>query len=160
MYKLETRSIEIRLSQDPERSGPGMLEGVLMPYGQKASDRQEMFEAGALYWPEGGVVLREMHDRKQPITRFEPTATDAGVEVRVALPDTSRGRDAAELVRNGTLRGLSVEFLAERESYRGGLRVIHRARLMGAGLVDDPSYSGASVEVRHDAQKGRIKTWL
>lgn len=158
MYKTETRSIEIRLSQDPERGGPGVLLGVLMPYGQKSSDREEVFEANSLYW-QGGIVLREMHDRKQPITRFEPTATDAGVEIRVALPDTQRGRDAAELVRNGTLRGLSVEFLAERESYRGGLRVIHRARLMGAGLVDDPSYSGAGVEIRKGEQKG-VAFWL
>ena len=159
MYKMETRSIEIRLADDPDRNGPGILQGTLMPYGETASDRQERFEPGSLYWPEGGVVLREMHDRKQSITRFEPTATDAAVELRVALPDTQRGRDAVALVRNGTLRGLSVEFRAERESYRGGLRVIHRARLYGAGLVDDPAYSSASVEVRHDAQKG-VRFWL
>ena len=155
----ESRTVEIRLSADPERTGPGVLEGVLMPYGEKASDRPEVFEAGALYWPEGGVVLREMHDRKQPITRFEPTATDSAVEIRAILPDTQRGRDAAALVRNGTLRGLSVEFHAERESYRGGIRIIHRARLHGAGLVDDPSYSGAAVEVRNE-HKGRVRFWL
>ena len=45
-------------------------------------------------------MLREMHDRKQPITRFEPTATDAAVKLRVALPDTQRGisGDVVELV--------------------------------------------------------------
>ena len=58
-----------------------------------------------------------------------------------------RGRDAAALIRNGTLRGLSVEFRAERETFRDGLRVIQRARLTGAGLVDSPSYA-APVEVR------------
>ena len=65
---------------------------------KRASDRpkRSVRRQGSLYWPEGGLVLREMHDRKQPITRFEPTATDAGVEVRVALAGyATRGRDAA-----------------------------------------------------------------
>ena len=100
MYKVETRSIEIRLADDPDRNGPGILQGTLMPYGETASDRQERFEPGSLYWPEGGVVLREMHDRKQPITRFEPTATDAAVELRVALAGypagQGRGRTGAQ----------------------------------------------------------------
>ena len=111
-----------------------------------------VFKAGALHWPESGVVLREQHNRQAPIVRFVPK-----VEVRrfgrpFPLPDTTqRGRDAALLVRNGTLRGLSVEFIAEKESHVSGVREITRALLTGAGLVDDPSYSGASVSVRHKA---------
>ena len=61
-------------------------------------------------------------------------------------------------VRNGTLRGLSVEFLSERETQRRGVRVIQRARLVGAGLVDSPSYAGARVEAR--GKKARRRVWL
>ncbi len=159
MGEIETRAVEVRLSEDPERQSPGLLTGVLMPYGQRAADRPEMFSRGALYWPEGGVVLREQHNREAPITRFVPE--DAGEELRVSipLPDTSRGRDAAALVRNGTLQGLSVEFRAEQEEHRGGLRVVKRARLMGAGLVDDPSYR-APVEVRGRGTGERRRRWL
>ena len=148
------KSLEIRLAEDPERLGSGRLQGVLMPYGERATDRPEMFEAGALYWPEGGVVLREQHNREAPIVRFTPEDRAGAVGVDIPLPDTQRGRDAAELVRNGTLRGLSVEFHAERERMAGGVRVIERAQLMGAGLVDSPSYSGAGVEVRDELEGG------
>ena len=30
---IERRAVEIRLESDPARSGPGLLVGVLMPYG-------------------------------------------------------------------------------------------------------------------------------
>ena len=153
----EYRSVEIRIADDPERRGPGLLTGVLMPYEQRAGDRAEMFARGALYWPDEGVVLREQHNRQAPITRFVPEDTGDALRVSLPLPDTSRGRDAAALIRNGTLRGLSVEFRAERETFRDGVRVVERARLTGAGLVDSPSYA-APVEVRH--REARRRVWL
>ncbi len=154
---IEHRRVEIRIATDPERRGPGVLSGVLIPYEQRATDRAEQFERGALTWPDGGVILREQHNREAPITRFVPEDTGAELRVAIPLPDTQRGRDAAALVRNGTLRGLSVEFRAERETFKDGLRVIQRARLTGAGLVDDPSYQ-SPVEVR--AKRRRRRLWL
>ena len=52
------------------------------------------------------------------------------------------------MVRNGTLRGLSVEFRSLHEHRAAGVRRITAARLGGAGLVDSGSY-GNRVEVRH-----------
>ena len=156
--KPETRAYEIRIESDPDRMGPGKLVGTLMPYGETAADRPEVFEAGALHWPDDGVLLREQHNRQAPIVRFKPEATESEVRVAVPLPDTQRGRDAAVMVRNRTLTGLSVEFHAERETRRDGVRVIQRAALVGAGLVDSPSYAGATVEAR--AKKARRRLWL
>ena len=155
----EQRSYEIRLEADPERRGPGVLQGVLMPYEQRAGDRPEMFARRALHWPQGGVVLREQHNRQAPIVRFAPIRGDRELRVAIPLPDTQRGRDAAENVRNGTLRGLSVEFRAEKETQRDGVRIIQRALLVGAGLVDDPSYVSAKVEVREQHNRRR-RVWL
>ena len=155
----EQRSYEIRLSDDPDRMSPGILTGVLMPYETRASDRDEMFASDSLYWPEGGVVLREQHNRQAPITRFSPESRDSALHVSIPLPNTQRGRDAAVMVRNGTLRGLSVEFRSERETRQAGTRVIQRAQLVGAGLVDDPAYGSATVEVRQDGSKRR-RIWL
>lgn len=155
---VERRAVEIRLESDPARSGPGRLVGILMPYGQRAQDRAEMFEAGALHWPADGVLLRAMHRRQDPIARFTPEATESEVRVKITLPDTTAGRDAATNVRAGVLRGLSVEFRSERERQVDGVRVIQRAALVGAGLVDSGSYAGATVESR--AKAGRRRLWL
>ena len=155
---IEKRQVEIRIESDPNRRGPGILSGVLMPYGHKAQDRPEVFQSGALHWPSDGVLLRFMHRRDAPIARFTPEATDTEVRVSIVLPDTTAGRDAATNVRAGVLQGLSVEFQAEREESRDGLRVIQRARLVGAGLVDRGAYAEASVSVR--SKGGRRRLWL
>ena len=155
---IERLGFEIRLESDPARSGPGLLVGVLMPYNTRAQDRAEMFEAGALHWPADGVLLRAMHKRKDPIARFTPEATESEVRVKITLPDTVAGRDAATNVRAGVLKGLSVEFRSERERQVGGVRVIQRAALVGAGLVDSGAYAGATVEARSKA--GRRRVWL
>ena len=124
----------------------------------QASDRRERFAAGSLVWPDNGVILNVQHDRKQPIMRVQPEIRGSEVVVDVPLPDTMRGRDAAVMVRNGTLTGLSVEFRAEVDGMVNGMREIRRARLLAAGLVDDPSYRGSTVEVRQRA--GRRRLWL
>ena len=156
--KTETRAYEIRIEQDANRGGPGILKGVVMPYGERAADRAEVFKPGALYWPADGVMLREQHNRQAPIVRFKPVAAASEVRVEIPLPDTSRARDAALMVKNGTFRGLSVEFIAEQESQVAGVREIRKARLLGAGLVDSPSYSGATVEARAKGKRRRL--WL
>ena len=156
---IEQRAVEIRLSQDPDRQGPGILNGVLMTYDQRASDRAERFELGSLHWPDDGVVLREQHNRQAPIARFTPELDGPELRVAIPLPDTARGRDAATNIRAGVLTGLSVEFRAEREGTENGVRVIRRAKLVGAGLVDDPSYTGSTVEVR-EQRDSRRRVWL
>ena len=129
-----------------------------MPYGQRASDRPEVFEPGSLHWPADGVLLRAMHKRQDPVARFIPEATETEVRVRIELPDTTAGRDAATNVKSGVLKGLSVEFRAERERQSGGVRLIERAALVGCGLVDVPAYSSATVEAR--GRSGRRRLWL
>ena len=148
--------IEIR--EDVTRQSPGHLVGTLLEYEKRAVDRAEVFTRGALQWPDNGIILNLSHDRKQPVIRFTPEVRDNEVLVDVALPDTSRGRDAATMIRNGTLRGLSVEFVAKSDRVVNGVREVRQAKLTGAALVDDASY-GNAVEVR-DQGKGRPRIWL
>ena len=146
----EYRNCEVRLADD-KKTPVGVLEGVLMSYGVRAGDRAEVFDQGSLHWERTGVVLREMHNRLSPIVRFIPEIKDTEVRIRIALPDSQRGRDAALGVKNGMYRGLSVEFRAEQELHENGVRRIKRAELLGAGLVDDPAYPACSVSIRHRA---------
>ena len=149
----------IELRADDSRQSPGRIVGTLLTYGQRASDRPEVFADGALRWEDGGVVLNEQHNRQAPIMRFTPTVEGREVRIDAPLPDTQRGRDAAVMVRNGTMRGLSIEFNALNEGQRAGLREVRAARLVGAALVDDPSYAGR-LEVRVRRRQGRLPQWL
>ena len=146
---------------DESRQSPGRIVGTLLTYELRARDRAEVFASGALTWEEDGIVLNEQHNRKAPIFRFVPVVEDNEVRIDAALPDTMRGRDAATMIRNGTLRGLSVEFRSLKEHRSAGVRRITSAHLGGAGLVDSGSH-GNQVEVRSKKvlTPGRILGWL
>ena len=144
---------EVRLSEEVDK--PTRLTGTLMAYGERAKDRAEQFEQGALSWPEGGVVLNRQHRRSAPILRFTPIESEGRVSIDAPIPDTTAGRDAlAELSGPHPLfKGLSVEFRAIKETFVNGTRLISSAVLTGAGLVDSGSYAGATVEARAEAAR-------
>ena len=150
---------QIEFRQDEIRQSPGRVVGTLLTYAERALDRPERFAEGALTWDESGIILNEAHARTQPIMCFEPQVSGREVRIDAALPDTQRGRDAATMVRNKTLRGLSIEFVAADEAFVGGVREVRRARLLAAALVDDGSYR-TSVEVRQRGSRRRPRVWL
>ena len=143
---------------DESRQSPGRLVGTLLTYGERAGDRAEVFEAGALSWASDGVVLNRAHSDASPIMRVVPEVRGSEVVIDSALPNTTAGRDAAEELRTGLLKGLSVEFRAIRQTYRNGVRVIQEAMLGGAGLVTSPAYQGSTAEVRR--KEGGRRRWL
>ena len=154
--------IPLEYRADESNMSPGMLSGVLMTYGEPSNDRPEIFESGALYWPSEGIVIRRQHDRQSPIIRVQPYMEGRELKVSGPLLNDTMGRDIAAAMKgdNPLYTGLSVEFKAERETRRGGLRVVQRALLGGAGLVDSPSYKGSTVEVREEATPYRRRWWL
>lgn len=156
--------VELRFQEDDTRQSPGFLDGTLLVYEKTAGNRPELFARGALHWPEDGIVVNEQHDRKSPIVRAVPFMDGDAVKIKAALPNTTRGRDAATNVREGVLTGLSVEFRSESEGLRAGRREIRRARLVRAALVDSPEYTEATVEVRErneaDDDLDRFRRWL
>ena len=160
--KQETFECEIRMAEDPDRASPGRLQGTLLKYGAKASDRNETFLPGSLSWSPEGILLREMHRRDSPIARVMPFEQDGEIRIDAQLPNTQRGRDCAENIRQKVYGGLSVEFGAIEQRRVGGRREIVKAVLGGCGLVDVPSYSSSTVEVRAktDTQQRIARLWL
>ena len=156
----------VEYRDDETRESAGRIVGVLLRYGAAGKDqfgREERFASGSLTWPGQGIVLNQQHDRTQPLGRFVPELQGDDLTIDVALADTSRNRDALALVRNGTLRGLSVEFIADSESWHGSTREIRSGRLLAAGLVDDPAYESSSVEARARSRRSiilEIARWL
>ena len=162
---MEELLIPLEYRQDETRESPGMLAGVLMTYGERANDRPEMFEMNALHWDASGIVIREQHkssisnspgDSIPPRTGITDQRTSAEHHQGAGY---SRGHEGTD----PTVFGPQCEFRAEKESRRGGLRVISKAYLGGAGLVDSPSYKHSLVEVReHNGLTipGALTLWL
>ena len=86
---------KVSCEEDRTRSGPGRLVGRILTYGERATDRPELFERGALTWPADGVVLNRQHARGAPIMRVRPTQVGDELRIDQPLPDTIAGRDAA-----------------------------------------------------------------
>ena len=150
----------VECREDETRRGPGRLVGRLLTYGERAIDRAELFERGALTWPADGVVLNRQHARGAPIMRVMPTLVGDELRIDQALPDTVAGRDAATEIRAGLMRGLSVSFQAQRQAFAGGVRRIQSAAMTAIAVVDDPSYD-APVEVRARGHERRHRrAWL
>ena len=153
---------KVELREDATRESPGRMVGTLLTYGERASDRPELFERGSIdldaIKASGGIVVNRQHTRGAPIMRVIPELRGDALVIDQPLPDTQAGRDAAVEIRSGLMRGLSVEFQAIRARVVSGVRRIASATLVAAGLVDDASYIGSTVEVR---DKGRPdETWL
>ena len=140
--------IECRAAEDDTGPSPGRIVGTLVTYGERARDRPEMFLDGALRWPEGGIVINEQHNRQASVLRAMPYLDGKALKIDARVPDTARGRDALTNIREGVYTGLSIEFGAEQEAYRGALRIIKRGIFGAAALVDRSSYGGSVVEVR------------
>ena len=156
--------VEIRYVEDDTRQSPGRLQGTLLTYGELARDRPELFMPDALTWPDDGIVINEQHNRQSPVVRALPFVEGRELRIDAALPNTTRGRDAATNVKEGVLTGLSVEFARAGvvASLVNGVRTIRSARLVAAALVDLSSYAGSSVEIRESANgdNRRVFQWL
>ena len=112
---------------------------------------------GAFHPIDSSVTANVLHDRQRPLARFGHglalVDSDTELRARVNLPDTSDGRDVAELVRTGVLRGFSVEFKSTAEDWTGELRTINKAVLRGFAICADPAYAGATVSEAREAEQ-------
>ena len=138
------------------------LTGPVVNYGETAQDRRERFTPGAFASREDPLVLDVQHDPAiVAATTADGTLAVAdgprALEVRAELKDARQGEPGSgplEMVRRGTLKGLSAAFHAiDEHRAADGTRVVTKAHLVRVGLVDQGSYSGSQVELR--ARMGR-----
>ena len=62
----------VEFRADDSRESPGRIVGTLLTFGEKASDRAEVFAPGSLTFADDGLVLNRQHERRSPIMRFTP----------------------------------------------------------------------------------------
>jgi uncharacterized protein len=82
--------------------------------------------------------------------RLREDGTGLGVEID--LPDTTDGRDVAELVRRGDLKGMSFGFIVTKEQWDETvdppLRTIQQVELIEVSAVGRPAYGDTSLGLR------------
>lgn len=155
--ELEKRYFELRQGDDGGRTLTGTAirydDVALLPWGR------ERIESAA-FQPLGDIVLNFQHDRGRPLARTGAglTLTDSAtaLEIRAELPKTREADDVLELVKERVVRGLSVEFVTDREKFEGDdLRIIEKATLVGIGVVDSPAYSQSEISARMSEKETR-----
>ena len=140
----ESAGIEHRQTEEIRFDGR-TLRGVVMPYGTIAPGLRELFEARA-FGPVKSVALDLQHDPNMVIAEAaELRDTPTALTLTTTLAE---GSAALSLVRRRALRGLSVAFRALEQRMESGLRIISRAQLVRAALVDVPAYPAATIEIR------------
>jgi HK97 family phage prohead protease len=159
-----------------------ILEGVLVPLRTRAvigidgAGRvvYERFLPGSVTMPgHGSVLLNREHNRSQVLGHLTSLSErDGAVRIRARFVDTTTvGADTAELVRAGSLTGLSIEFhelpggMTVTELPDGRLVTHAKVSLHGVGVVPVPAYAGARVtryldraEAGRQAETDRRKT--
>ena len=146
--EFEFRAVELRAESE------GVLTGVLIPYNVPSTiggKFTEIWAPGAVQGIGAEVRANVQHDRGRVVAvnrpggglTFENTGTE--LRARIELPDTSEGRDVQVLVARGVLTGLSAEFKALKDEWRGTQRTITSAVLRGVGIVDVPAHDKALV---------------
>ena len=142
------------------------LTGLALPFEveTRVAGKRERFARGSVQ-STGQAVLNRQHQRAVPLAREPETLTfevrDSGLYMRATLPETREADDTLVLIRARVLRGLSVEFVAKRERFDGGVRVIEAATVYGLAVVDSGAYqTGLSVR-EHDISgvAGSVPWW-
>lgn len=159
--KLEVRDVEVRAAV--QEDGAREFSGIAVPYDAPVTIRDwfgtytEQIAPGAVehaddvkvFWRHGEVIGRVVSDED----------TDAGWKPTGALSDTTLGRDAYALLKDGAIDRMSIGFEpiehTEHEDDQGNVTITRtRIRVREVSLVPFPAYDGAAVEhVRNDHQK-------
>ena len=133
------------------------LSGQIIAYADTSPSHRERFLPGAFTFD--AVPLNYRHNQLcaigwHPDGGVEIRDTEAALTMAADLPPLPAADRALKEVRAGSLSGLSVEFVCEKDRREAGIRIIERARLVGVGLVDAPSYPGSVVEARRREMRG------
>ena len=97
------------------------------------------------------MMLLWNHDTSNPLasTRngsLQMVEDSVGLKVTATLPDTTLGRDIAELVRTGVIDAMSFGFAVKKDSWSqdGGTRYLEDVDLFEASIVSTPAYEQTS----------------
>lgn len=152
------------------------LVGLAAPFGSQTriADFREVIAPGAFArtLAENRDILALVdHDAGKVLGRtrsgtLELRETPEGLAYRVTLPDTTAGNDLRALAQRGDLGGVSMGFVATRDSWDGELRTLHEVELHEISIVQaHAAYPTTTVSLRSrqpgDRDRlGMLRCWL
>lgn len=152
------------------------LSGVAAPFGSETriADFREVIAPGAFArtLAENRDILALVdHDASRVLGRTRSgslslTETADGLEYRLSLPDTTTGNDLRALAQRGDLGGVSMGFVATRDSWDGELRTLHEVELHEISIVQaHAAYPTTTVSLRsrqpgNRDRLGMLRYWL
>ena len=152
------------------------LSGVAAPFGSETriADFREVIAPGAFArtLAENRDILALVdHDASRVLGRTRSgslslTETADGLEDRLSLPDTTTGNDLRALAQRGDLGGVSMGFVATRDSWDGELRTLHEVELHEISIVQaHAAYPTTTVSLRSRQpgerdRLGVLRMWL
>lgn len=159
MIKTEFRFAALQAAEDRT------LTGLALPYETETriGNARERFTQGAAR-SSGDAILNVAHDRarflaREPLT-LKLESTDAGLTMHATLPETREADDTLTLIKSNVLRGLSVEFRANRERNVNGVRVIEDATINGLAVVARAAYGTTHVDARGEERAAMLAAEL
>lgn len=171
MNTTSRRTLDVQLRAKPEPTGEvtgKTFTAIGVPYGQTIDlgfGLRERFAPGAIDLNRDGVptLLLWCH---QEVVGLIPSGrdTEAGFEIDAKVSDTSRGAEAATLIRDGVITRISIGFIPETyevETDEDGTETIThtKVRALEFSLVPFPAYSAAAItDVRSNERTTSMTT--
>jgi HK97 family phage prohead protease len=101
------------------------------------------------------IKLLWNHDTNEPLASvrggsLQLMEDNYGLKVTAKLPNTTRGRDVAELLRSKVIDSMSFGFNVIKDSWsnNGAVRTLESVRLSEVSVVTFPAYSATTAQVR------------
>jgi len=152
------------------------LSGVAAPFGSETriADFREVIAPGAFartLHENRDILALVDHDASRVLGRTRSGSlslheTAEGLEYRLSLPDTTTGNDLRALAQRGDLGGVSMGFVATRDSWDGELRTLHEVELHEISIVQaHAAYPTTTVSLRsrqpgNRDRLGMLRYWL
>lgn len=97
------------------------------------------------------MMLLWNHNTDEPLASnrngsLQLSEDERGLKVSAKLPDTTRGRDIAELIRTGVIDSMSFGFSVRKDSWSndGSTRTLQDVTLFEVSVVSAPAYEGTA----------------
>lgn len=159
MTEMIKRSFEIRETDAEKRE----VTGIAVPYDESfdlGNGKFERFAKGAVDTTSHVKLFRDHEQIIGVVT--EMNDSDAGLEIRAKISETTLGNETLNLVKDGAIRSFSVGFIPLEEKTDGNTIIRTKVELKEVSLVPFPAYTKAEVvsvrEEKHQEDKSMENT--